>query len=65
MGDNNNYYFAGIEGGATCSKFALMKMDGEILTWTEGPGTNYFVRILLYLLYSVIINQNMTVHIFQ
>lgn len=43
MGDQ--IYFAGIEGGATCSKFALIKMDGEILTWSEGPGTNYFVII--------------------
>jgi len=37
-------YFAGVEGGATCSKFALIKMDGEILTWSEGPGTNYFLN---------------------
>lgn len=39
-------YFAGVEGGATNSKLVLIRNDGEILTWTSGPGTNYLVRLI-------------------
>jgi len=37
-------YFAGVEGGATNSKLVLIRNDGEILTWTNGAGTNYLLN---------------------
>ncbi|XP_064600875.1 LOW QUALITY PROTEIN: N-acetyl-D-glucosamine kinase-like [Liolophura sinensis] len=33
-------YYGGIEGGATHSKMVLMKSDGSIVAWADGPATN-------------------------
>lgn len=35
--------FCGIEGGSSVSKLVLVKADGSVLCWVEGPSTNHLL----------------------